>query len=56
MNVQLIRAKLPPIYINVDEKPSYLEALAHADKSGDYDELYEVVLKALLKSHVALSK
>lgn len=55
MNVQLIRASLPPIYIKVEDKPEYITALEQADKTGDYDELYEVIFKVLLRSHVALT-
>lgn len=54
MNVQLVRAGLPPLYIKVEEKTDYIKALERADKTGDYDELYEVIFKTLLKCHVDL--
>lgn len=50
MNVQLVRAKLPPIYIKVEEKSDYIAALSRADKYDDYDELYEIIFKLILKS------
>lgn len=55
MNVQLVRAGLPPIYIKVEDKSEYISALSRADSTGDYSELYEVIFKVLLKSHVALT-
>ena len=54
MNVQLIRAGLPPIYIKVKEKKGYINALERADKTGEYDELYEIIFKIFLKCHVDL--
>jgi len=54
MNVQLVRAGLPPIYIRVEDKPAYIAALSRADNLGDYDELDEIVFKAIIQSHVAL--
>ena len=55
MNVQFIRAGLPPIYIKVEDKLSYLNALSRVDEKNDYDELYEIFFRAIIKSHVALS-
>ena len=55
MNVQLVRTGLPPIYIKVEDKSEYISALSRADSTGDYSELYEVIFKVLLKSHVALT-
>jgi len=55
MNVQLIRAGLSPIYIKVEEKENYIKALERADTTGNYDDLYEVIFKVLLRSHVELS-
>ncbi len=56
MNVQFVRAGLPPIYIKVDDKPAYIAALSRADKDNDYDELYEIIFKVLIRSHVALNR
>ena len=56
MNMQLIAMRLPPIYIKVEDKDAYINALARADTCDNYDELYEIIFKNLLISHVALSK
>lgn len=54
MNAQLIRAGLPPLYIKAKDKQEYIEALAYADKTGCYDDLYEVVFKAMLEAFADL--
>lgn len=56
MNMQLVRAGLPPIYIKVEDKDAYINALSRADTEGVYDELYEMVFRILLHSHVELSQ
>jgi len=55
MNIQLVRAGMLPIYIKVEDKEDYIKALARADKLQDYDELYEIVLKLILRSFVDLN-
>ena len=55
MNVQLVRAGLTPIYIKVEEKKNYIDALEKADTEKNYDDLYECIFKVLLRSHVELS-
>ncbi|MEA4878916.1 hypothetical protein SDC9_10413 [bioreactor metagenome] len=55
MNVQFVRAGLPPIYIKVEEKPAYIDALSLIDKATIYDELYEIIFRMIIKSHVALN-
>ena len=54
MNIQLVRVGLSPIYIKVEEKEEYIKALERADKTGNYDELYEILFKTILKCHVDL--
>ena len=56
MNVQLIRAGMLPIYIRVEDKDGYIKALSRADEFCEYDELYEIVFKLILKSFVELNK
>ena len=56
MNVQLVRAGLLPVYIKVEDKSEYIKALARADKYRDYEELYEVVFKLILRSYVDLNQ
>lgn len=55
MNVQFVRAQLPPIYIKVEDKKEYIAALSRADKYNDYDELYEIIFRMMLKSHANLT-
>lgn len=55
MNVQLVRAGLPPIYIKVEDKPAYIDALSRIDKTNIYDELYEIIFRMIIKSHIALN-
>lgn len=56
MNVQLVRAQLPPVYVKVEDKKDYLAALSRADKYDDYDELYEIIFRVLLRSHAELTE
>lgn len=54
MNVQFVRAGITPIYIKVEDKIEYISALARADQYGDYDELYEIVFRLILRAFVDL--
>lgn len=56
MNVQLVRAHMLPIYIKVEEKKEYTDALARADELEDYDELYEILLRLILRTSVDLNR
>ena len=56
MNVQFVRAGITPIYIKVEDKKDYVAALSRADQCGDYDELYEIVFKLIIKSSVELHR
>lgn len=56
MNMQLVRAGMLPIYIKVEEKEEYIDALARADQIGDYDELYEIILRLILRTFVDLNR
>lgn len=56
MNMQLVRAGMMPIYIRVADKQEYIDALAYADKTSDYEELYEIVFRLMLRSLVELTK
>jgi len=47
----LFRLKgLPPIYIKYEQKYKYFDALAKADKFGDYDPLVEIFYREVLRS------
>lgn len=56
MNVQLVRAGLLPIYIKVEDKADYINALTCADKLQNFDELYEIIFKLILRSFVDLNR
>ena len=56
MNVQFVRAGITPIYIKIEDKKDYIAALSWADQSGDYDELYEIIFKLIIRSSVELQK
>ena len=56
MNVQLVRAGITPIYIKVEDKKDYIAALSKADLFDDYDALYEIVFRMIIRSHTDLCK
>ncbi|MBO4305616.1 MAG: Fic family protein, partial [Clostridia bacterium] len=55
MNVQLVRAGIIPVYIKVEDKKAYTDALSRADTLQDYDELYEIIFKLIFRSFVELN-
>lgn len=55
MNVQLVRAGLCPVYIKVEQKKEYIQALATADKEQNYDDLYEILFKIILQVHADIN-
>lgn len=56
MNVQLVRAGITPIYIKVEDKTDYIAALSRADQCGDYDELYEMIFRLIIRSYLDFLK
>ena len=56
MNVQFVRAGITPIYIKVEDKKEYLAALSRADQCDDYDELYEIIFRLIIRSSVELHR
>lgn len=54
LNVMLIRAGVLPIYIKVEEKDEYVQALECADLYGNYVPLYEFMFKIILQRSVEL--
>ena len=56
LNVQLIRAGIMPVFIKVEDKKEYIEALSKADQFGDYNELIEIIFKLIIRSSADLSK
>ena len=55
MNMQLVKAGLPPIYIFDNEKKEYLKALKTADIDKNYDLLLELIIKKMIVASVELS-
>lgn len=56
MNIQFVRAGMVPVYIKVEEKAEYVEALSRADEYDDYEPLYEIIFRLILRSYVDLNK
>ncbi len=56
INSMLVKAKLPPIYIKVETKTEYINALALADAEKNYDYLFELFFKQIIKSSIELSR
>lgn len=56
LNVMLIRNYLTPVYLKVEDKNEYIEALAAADKDADYSQLFELFYKAILRTNVELTR
>jgi Fic family protein len=56
MNVQFVRAGITPVYLKVEDKKDYIAALSKADQYGDYDEIYEIVFKLIIRSSVELHR
>lgn len=54
LNVMLIRAQITPLYIKVEEKDDYLNALEQADLTGDYTKLYILLFQILLRRSAEL--
>ena len=52
--MMLVRARITPLYIKVEEKSEYLDALEHADLTGDYTKLYIFLFQILLRRNAEL--
>lgn len=48
--------RIPPVYLKPESKQKYLNALACADRSGDYDPLIEVFYREILRSMYELNE
>ena len=55
LNVLFVRAGIVPVYVRVEEKEMYYKALEAADATGNFNQLYEVVFKAILRSSMDLT-
>lgn len=56
LNLLFMRRGLPPIYIKVSEKEEYQEALARADLKYDYNGLYGVIFRSILRAQSELTE
>ena len=56
MNSLLFDAGMIPVYIRLEDKHEYEEALAKADQTGKIDSLFEVIAKSMLRIYVDLNK
>lgn len=56
LNLLFMHRGLPPIYIKAAEKEEYRCALARADMEEDFNNLYEVIFKALLRAQAELTE
>ena len=54
LNMMLVRARITPLYIKVEEKSEYLSALEHADLTRDYTKLYIFLFQILLRRNAEL--
>lgn len=55
LNLIFLHKHIPPVYFKIENKQEYIEALSAADRIGNYDPLYEVFFKAILRSHSELT-
>ena len=55
-NVMMVRNKLTPVYIKVEDKSEYIEALAVADKDAEFAPLFEFFSRAILRTNVELTR
>ena len=55
MNVLLVRNQVSPLYIKAEQKDEYVNALSLADTQHSYVQLFECLLKCLLRSSVDLN-
>jgi len=52
----MVRNKLTPVYIKVEDKSEYIEALAVADKDAEFAPLFEFFSRAILRTNVELTR
>ncbi|HMM07190.1 MAG TPA: ImmA/IrrE family metallo-endopeptidase [Clostridiales bacterium] len=55
-NTMLIRNRITPMYIKVENKDEYLKALSIADLNEDYVPLYEFFFKMIIRSNSELTR
>lgn len=55
LNEAFLRYGIPPVYISVERKAEYRDALVRVDKNQDFSKLYQFFFLEIIRSHVALS-
>jgi Fic family protein len=55
LNWLFIVRKLPPVYIKYEQKDKYIDALSTADQTGNFDSLYEIFYREVLRSMIQLN-
>lgn len=56
LNLFLLQRRIIPIYIRVDDKEKYFDALMAADTTGEYERLYIAFFQAMLRSQIELTE
>lgn len=54
VNELQMRYHMVPVYVKVEEKAKYLDALMIADLNGDFSKLYEFFMRAMIRSYAEL--
>jgi len=55
-NIMIVRNSLTPMYIKMEAKNEYVEALEIADKDANYAPLFEFFYKSILRANVDLTR
>ncbi len=55
-NAMMVRNKLTPVYIKVEDKDEYVAALAEADKNANYAPLLEFFYRSMLRTNLELTR
>ena len=55
LNLLLIRNKIPPVYVKIENRKEYLSALSVADRTHNFGPLYEVFFKGIMQVHSDLT-
>lgn len=55
MNAQLIVAGITPLYVTIEDKKEYVDALSKADRENFYDDLYELLYRLIIRCSAELN-
>ncbi|WFF74377.1 ImmA/IrrE family metallo-endopeptidase [Proteiniclasticum sp. QWL-01] len=56
LNLMMVRNNLTPVYVKVEDKQKYIDALLLADKENDYSALLEFFYFSIIRASVELSR